>query len=549
MPGPPAESRADAESVRGGARDDDTGGGSSGAVRAVSGAVALLVAFYLASRVLGFVRQAVIASLFGVGPEADAWFAAFRIPDTLFTLFAGGALVSALVPVYTEYRKTDGGRGLRRLVFGLFNLVALFMIVMGGLGAIFAGPLTDLLVPGFDEPTRALTATATRWLMLSPLLLGLSAVLKGVSQSERRFLIPAVGPVIYNLGAIAGGLLLAADHGIMGLVWGTVAGAGIHLAIQAVALASMGRGYPLSIGSRYAGVRRVVALMIPRLMGFAVIQVSFFFVNFIASYLGPASVSALANAWLLLLFPVGVLAIPFAEASLPAFSSLWVDRDQEGLVRQYHWALRRVLFLVIPATVGLAVLAKPLVGVLFERGAFDAEATSLTAGALVFYAVGLAGHGAVEVLARVFYSMQDTRTPVFIGAASLVLHMLLSWLLSLSMGIDGLALGVSVGVLLEAAVLYAVLRKRFSARAMGRGLGSPITKTLAATAIMGVVVYAAVSLSWPGGGSSAGNAGLLAGYLIAGAAAFVIAAAALRSDELIAFASVIRRKFQGQTVG
>ena len=238
----------------------------------VTATAALLVCFYLASRILGFVRQAVIASLFGVGPEADAWFAAFRIPDTLFTLFAGGALVSALIPVYTRYRDSDDRKDLRRLATGLFNLVAVFMIVVGALGAVFAQPLTDLIVPGFDEPTKELTARATRWLMLSPLLLGLAAVAKGISQSERRFLIPAAGPVFYNMGTIAGGVLLAGQHGIMGLVWGTVAGAFIHLAIQQVGLARIGIAFPFSTVVAHPGVVRVISLMVPRLLGFAVIQ-------------------------------------------------------------------------------------------------------------------------------------------------------------------------------------------------------------------------------------------------------------------------------------
>ena len=507
----------------------------------VAATAALLVAFYLASRILGFVRQAVIASLFGVGPEADAWFAAFRIPDTLFTLFAGGALVSALIPVYTRYRDFRAREDLRRLATGLFNLVAVFMIVVGALGAVFAQPLTDLIVPGFDEPTKELTARATRWLMLSPLLLGLAAVAKGISQSERRFLIPAAGPVFYNIGTIIGGVLLAGQHGIMGLVWGTVAGALVHLAIQQVGLARIGITFPFSTVVAHPGVARVISLMIPRLLGFTVIQVSFFFVNFLASLIGPASVSALANAWLLLLFPVGVLAIPFAEAALPAFSSRWVRGDRDGLAREYHWAFRRVLFLVVPASVGLAVLAEPVLSVLFERDAFDAAATSLTAGALVFYSVGLAGHGSVEVLARAFYSMQDTKTPVIIGSVSVALHMLVSWLLSLSMGINGLALGVSVGVLVEAVLLYAFLRRRLAAAAYDRATSLSAARTLAASVLMGLAVFGAVWYTWEGG-STLPNLGLLAGYMALGAAVFSIVAGVLGSEELFALARRVRAK-------
>ncbi len=515
--------------------------GEAGIRDGVTATAALLVGFYLASRVLGFVRQAVIASLFGVGPEADAWFAAFRIPDTLFTLFAGGALVSALIPVYMGYKDSGDRADLRRLASGLFNLVAVFMIVVGVLGVVFAQPLTDLVVPGFDEPTKELTARATRWLMFSPLLLGLAAVAKGISQSERRFVIPAAGPVFYNVGTIVGGIFLAGQYGIMGLVWGTIAGAVIHLAIQQVGLVRIGIAFPFSTVTVHPGVIRVISLMIPRLLGFAVIQVSFFFMNFLASFIGPASVSALANAWLLLLFPVGVLAIPFAEASLPGFSSKWAEGDRDGLVRQYHWALRRILFLVIPASVGLAVLAGPILAVLFERDAFDAVATSLTAGALVFYSVGLTGHGSVEVLARVFYSMQDTKTPVIIGSASLALHMLISWLLSLFMGINGLALGVSIGALVEAVVLSLVLRRRLPTLAFDRETSLSAARTLAASALMGLAVFGAVSYTWEGGSSFA-SLGLLTGYMVVGAVVFSVVAAALKSEEFFALARRARTR-------
>ena len=338
--------------------------------------------------------------------------------------------------------------------------------------------------------------------------------------------------------------MLAGEHGIMGLVWGTVAGALIHLAIQQVGLARIGIAFPFSTVVAHPGVTRVIPLMIPTLFGFAVIQVSFFFVNFLASLLGPASVSALANAWLLLLFPVGVLAIPFAEALLPGFSSRWARGDRDGLAREYHWALRRVLFLVVPASVGLAILAEPVLSVLFERDAFDAAATSLTAGALVFYSVGMVGHGAVEVLARAFYSMQNTRTPVIIGSVSVALHMLVSWLLSLSMGINGLALGVSVGVLLEAVLLYAFLRRRLPAAAYDRATWLSAARTLAASALMGLAVFGAVWRTWEGG-STLPNLGLLAGYVALGAAVFSIVAGSLGSEELFALARRVRRKLAG----
>ena len=497
--------------------------------RGVSLAAALLMGFFLASRLLGFVRQAAITAVFGVGAEADAWFAAFRLPDTLFTLFAGGALISALIPVHTEFRDADQRERVSELVSGIFNSLAVFMVVAGALGALLAEPLTDLLLPGFDAETRATTVEATRWLMISPLLLGLSAVAKGVLQSERQFLLPALGPVLYNLGTIFGAVFLTDEFGVMGLVWGTLAGALVHMAIQAPRLARVGIRYRVRSGPGDRAVRRVLRLMAPRLLGFAVVQSSFFFVNFLASYIGESSVAALANGWLLLLFPLGVLAIPFAEASLPAFASLWAGGDRQGLSQQYHWALRNVLFLTAPAAAGLIVVATPLIGVLFERRAFDADATALTAAALVFYAVGLVGHAAVEVLARAFFAMQDTRTPVLVAVGSLVVHMLLSWLLSIWMGIGGLALGVSIGALLEAGAMYWLLRRRLPGPEGGFALG---TARVGAMAVLAALVVLGLRLAtWPGGASSVANAGWLALYVLAGALVYGIGMLLLGAEE------------------
>ncbi len=511
--------------------------------RGVSMVATLLMGFFLASRVLGFVRQAAITAVFGIGAEADAWFAAFRLPDTLFTLFAGGALISALIPVYTGFRDDDQRERVSELVSGVFNSLAVFMALAGALGALLAEPLTDLLLPGFDAKTRVTTVEATRWLMISPLLLGLSAVAKGVLQSERQFLLPALGPVLYNLGTIFGAVFLTEEFGVMGLVWGTLAGALVHVAIQAPGLARVGIRYRLSGGPGDRAVRRVLRLMAPRLLGFAVVQSSFFFVNFLASYIGESSVAALANGWLLLLFPLGVLAIPFAEASLPAFASLWAQGDREGLSEQYHWALRNVLFLTAPAAAGLIVVATPLIGVLFERRAFDADATALTAAALVFYAVGLVGHAAVEVLARAFFAMQDTRTPVLVAVGSLLVHMLLSRLLSIWMGIGGLALGVSIGVLLEAGAMYWLLRRR---------LPGPQDAFLAGTArVVGMAVLTALVVlglrlaTWPGGASSLVNAGWLAVYVLAGAAVYGGGMLLLGAEEARGLHQKLRARFGG----
>lgn len=421
-------------------------------------AAVLLSVMFLLSRLLGFVRQAVINGQIGLGPEADAWFAAFRIPDTLFTLFAGGALISAFIPVFAGLGGDDRAEDRRRLFSGVLNLLGMVMIGGSLLAGLFAPVLMAVMVPGFDSETRELATEATRYLMLSPLLLGISAVFKGALHAERDFLLPAVGPLLYNAGVIAGALLLVEPLGIIGLAWGTIAGALLHLLIQIPGLRRAGLGWRPAVALTGPG-RRVIELMLPRLGGFAVIQLSFFFINYLASLQGPSGVAAFANAWMLLLFPLGILAIPYAEAVLPEFSDLSARGDKEGLARATSDSLSYVLFATLPAGLVMIVTGEPLVRVLFERGAFDATASAATAVVLAALAVGLVGHAAAEILTRVYYSRQDTRRPVLVISASLLLHMALSWALSGPFAVAGIALGVSIGILVEVVILYLWLRR------------------------------------------------------------------------------------------
>ena len=207
-------------------------------------------------------------------------------------------------------------------------------------------------------------------------------------------------------------------------------------------------------------MRKVIRLMVPRMLGVAVLQASLVYINILASLQGPAAVAALNNAFLLMLLPLGVFAMALGEAALPDLAHRWISGDRATFARRVRGVSRLVLFLNLPACVVLAVLAEPIVAVAFERHAFDARATELTANALRLYAVGLAGHAAVEVLVRGFFAMHDTRTPVAVGAGSLGLHMALSWAFSLGLGHAGIALGLSIGVLVESVILVAILRRR-----------------------------------------------------------------------------------------
>ena len=508
----------------------------------VGRAAAIVVASILVSRVLGFVRQAAINAEFGVGPEADAWFAAFRIPDTIFMLLAGGALLSAVIPVYAEVKARGDPQALGRFVGRIGTLVAGASAVLAGVSALLAEPLMRVVAPGFPDATVALATDAARWLMISPVVLAMSAVAKAALQAERKFALPALSPLLYNLGIIAGALGLARVFGLTGLVWGTLIGTGLHLLVQTPGLpAIFGAGEATTrrfdVKSWHPGaawadpdVRKVIRLMVPRMLGVAVLQASLIYINILASLQGPSAVAVLNNAFLLMLLPLGVFGMALGEAALPDLAHRWISGDRDAFARRVHGVGRIVLFLSVPAAVVLAVLAEPIVSVAFERHAFDARATELTANALRFYAVGLAGHAAVEVLVRGFFAMHDTRTPVAVGAGSLALHMVLSWALSQVMGNPGIALGLSIGVLIEAVILAAILRRRGGVLVRGDDARWALGIVLAA-ALMGTAIGGLRLATWPAADAIAGG-GWLAAYLATALVVYVGAARLMRSPEL-----------------
>jgi len=518
-------------------------------------AALIIVVSILASRILGFVRQVAINAEFGVGPEADAWFAAFRVPDTIFMMLAGGALLSAVIPVYAEVRSRGDKELLARFIGRVGGLVALASVVVAGAGAFLAEPLMRAIAPGFPDATLALATSASRWLMISPVVLGVSAVAKSALQAERSFTLPALSPIVYNVGIIVGAVGLARVFGLPGLVWGTLVGTVLHLLVQmpGVVVILGGRSNVVRLLKTQdwslrpivsdADLHKVFRLMVPRVLGVAVLQSSLIYVNILASLQGPSAVAALNNAFLLMLLPLGVFAMALGEASLPHLVQQWISGDRASFGRRVRSVTTHVLFLNVPAAVALAFMAEPIVTVLFERGAFDNRATELTANALRFFAVGLAGHATVEVLVRGFFAMQDTRTPVVVGAGSLLLHMGLSWGFSLVMGQSGIALGVSIGVLVEAIILAGLLRRHAGVdvtaldwrRIAGIGLAS---------GVMAVVLLVLLLTTWqPRAGLT--SAGLLAVYCVAATVTYLGVAQLTCSSELGELRRQVARGLRG----
>ncbi|HET8586242.1 MAG TPA: murein biosynthesis integral membrane protein MurJ, partial [Candidatus Limnocylindria bacterium] len=517
------------------ASSGDAGAGGTSIGRVLVNASLILTVAALASRLLGWVRLLVIGSQFGATRELDAYFAAFRIPDAIFQLVVAGALSAALIPVFSGYRARDQEREAWKLASSIINLVLIALAGLSLLMAIFAPLLVPIVAPGFDAPTTELTVRMTRVMLLSPVFIGMGAVVSGILNSYQRFAVPALAPLVYNLAIIAAAIFLAPLMGVEGLALGVAVGSLLHLVIQLPNLGGVGQRYDLSIGLNHPGVRRVAWLMGPRMLGLAAGQINFIVSISLASGLPEGSITAYNYAFQLSQIPVGVLGVSVAVALFPTLSRDAALGRIGEIRRQVAGSLRILVFLGAPLTAIMIVLAQPLAAVFFQYGLFSASSTERTAGALAFFSIGLVGHIVVHVLTRAFYAMQDTRTPVAWAVIAVAINVpLMIWLVG-PMGVEGLALALSISAVLEVIGLLWALRRRIEAIEEGAVMRSVARSGVAAVAA-GLLMLGGVTVAqqWFGGllANGIGRLLVLAALSAAGVAIYLLVAAALRSAEL-----------------
>ncbi len=450
----------------------------------------------LLSRILGLVREAVIAGKLGQGAESDVYVAAFLLPDTLFFLIAGGALSSAFIPVFTELVARGDDEGAS----ALFSTVATVMFVVVSMfivaGFVFAEPMVRLLAYGYKPELIGQIVPLTRIVLPAQLCFFLGGILMGVQQARGRFLLPGMGPNVYNVGIIAGGLLLADRLGAAGLCWGALTGAIIgNFLLQAWGAHREGLRYRPNLNWRDANALRVWKLMLPVILGLALPQVSILLNRVFASTLGEGPMSALTRANVLMQAPLGIFGHSLSIAVFPTLSAQAALSDWSGLRQTVGLGLRFICFLTIPASALLVALGTPITAVLLQHGRFTAEDTAMTAHGLTFYALGLAAWSAQSLLARSFYAMQDTRTPIVIGTAVTIVFVPLNFLFmgTLGMGLAGLALATSVAAGLNAAVMMIVLHRRVGDLGLKR-IGITALRMGLASCVAGGVAWACATL-------------------------------------------------------
>ena len=418
----------------------------------------------LLSRVLGFVRDFVIARTFGAGMLTDAFFVAFKLPNLLRRLFAEGAFSQAFVPVLGEYKNRRGADETRQLVDRVVSLLFLVVLTVTLLGMAAASLLVYISAPGFtDDPEKfALTVQLTRITFPYILFMSLVALAGGVLNTWSRFAVPAFTPVLLNVSFILMALYAAPhfDPPIMALGWAVFLGGALQLAFQLPALRRIGMLPRFSLTLRDEGVRRIFRLMGPAVLGVSVAQVSLLLNTVFASFLATGSVSWLYYADRLMEFPAGMLGAALGTVLLPSLARYHAGEQHDEYSQLLDWGLRLTFLLAAPAALALAILAVPLITTLFYHGAFTATDVLMTRNALLAYSVGLLGLILVKVLAPGFYARQNVRTPVKIALLSLAATQIMNLLLIGSLQHAGLALSIGLAASLNAGLLYLGLRRQ-----------------------------------------------------------------------------------------
>jgi putative peptidoglycan lipid II flippase len=449
----------------------------------------------MASRVLGVARETVLAAKFGAGTEMDAFNVAFRVPNLLRDLFAEGAMTSAFVPTFT---RTLTERG-REAAWRLGNLVVNSLLLVTGtlvvLGIIFASPITRTIAPKFAETPGKLELTTELTIIMLPFLttIAVSVAMMGMLNSLRRFFIPALSPAMFNIATIVCAFWLVPFMPgvglppIAGIAIGTLAGGLGQIVLQWPVLKREGFRYRAILDFNDPDLREVLRLIGPGTLGLAAVQINVVVNTYLASS-EPQAVSWLSYAFRLMYLPIGLFGVSIATAALPEIARHASATDLPSIRRTVSGALRMMLMLNVPATLGLMVLAHPIVALLLEHGRFTPADTDATAVALMFYAPGLLGYSAVKIAAPTFYSLRDSRTPVVVSVLSVLANLGINLALFRLMGFRGLALGTALAAMFNAVALLWLLRRRLDGLE-GRRIATSLVKILIASFVMSLAAW------------------------------------------------------------
>ena len=506
----------------------------------------------MCSRILGLVREQVFATFFGAGFAFDAFVVAFRIPNLLRDLFGEGALSAAFVAVFSDYEANKGEKATWALAGNVLVVVGILLSCLTLLGVIFSDQIVGFMVDAeFESIPGKVALTSLLSMIMFPFLIfiSLSSVVMGILNTRGRFFVPALASGFFNLGSIVGGVgfaLLMPRFGqppIVGMAIGTLIGGLLQLACQLPTLFKAGFIFLPQLDLRHPGLRRIMKLMAPAVIGLAPLQINVLINTYFASSLAEGSLSWLSYAFRLFWLPVGLFGVALSTATLPLIARYAALRDMDSLRETYASSLTLAFSLTIPASVGLMLLGEPITRVIFQHGSFDALATAKTAEALSCYAVGLFAYSSVKIMVPVFYALDETRYPVLGSFLTMAVNVLLVWFTIGFLQHKALALAISCAMILNFLFLSTVLYRKlagYSLRYLFAGLGRVLCASLAMALWLSGVQYLLAPFALAG---FLGSVVALVVAVATGGAVYGVTLYALGFKELTMLVGRVRQRF------
>lgn len=479
----------------------------------------LLALSALLSRFLGVFRDHLLAKTFGATAgtgiyDLDVYYAAFRIPDLIYNLLVLGVVSAAFIPIFTHYKKENNRKNAWEFASSMLHLMFMAVLAISLLIYFFAPYLVHLIAGGFDAQQLELTVKLMRILLISPILFSITSVLISIQDSFKTFFFRSIGPLFYNLGIILGILYFGTTFGVVGVAWGVILGAIMNLIVQLPALSLVNYKHRWILGYHRPDVKKAFKLIIPRILGLSINQLTLIINTLIASFLMSGSITIFYLADNLQAVPLGMIGISFAITSFATLSELASESDKEPFANEIRRVMGQVLFLIIPATIGILTLRHEIISVILQYGKFTADDAVLTAQVLSFLLISLFAQSLIPILARGFYAFHNTKIPLFTGfiGASLSIGGSLILGLGMNMGITGVAIAFSLGNITNFFLLHLLMHQKLSYDIIHWG---NVLKMVIASIIMGVVLSMAKNTIGFGNGTMA-HIGYLAFYVITG---------------------------------
>lgn len=527
----------------------------NGAATSITGAAVIVGALSLASRLLGMVRDRILAGQFGAGETLDIYYAAFRVPDLIYNLVVFGAISAGFIPLFTKYVREQGEAAGWRLANQVLNAVLILVVAVCAGLFVWTPQVMRLMAPGFSPAAIATLTDVARIMFLSPIILGVSSIFGSILQSHKRFLLFSLSSIMYNVGIIIGALAFAPSMGVYGLAWGVVLGALLHLGIQVPGAVALGYRYQPLLDLRDTGLRAMAKLMVPRTLALGLGQLNLFFITIVASTLPSGSLAVFNFANNLQTFPVGLFGISFAIAAFPTLAELALGGDKSVFSKRISDTAREILFFTVPTAILLIVLRAQVVRVILGTGAFSWEDTRRTVDALALFALSLFAQALIPLLIRGFYALHDTFTPLVTELFTTILNVALAYALSrpftfmgayFDLGVSGLALAFTIDSIVNVALLWVLLRLRTGSLNERQVIWS-VLKIAGAGLAMGIVAQVVKQ-----GMSAYVDIDTFMGIFLQGAAAgvtgiavYAAACLAMRSQEMYTVVHSLRRRLFG----